>query len=211
MIEFMGALYNEESNLEALIDHVYAYIDKFNFVDDGSTDRTLAILVDFFAHGAEYGIYLDYQTIEHTGLPETVKAKALAMCKPDSWVIMLDADERFAEGVLIQLYDFIQSNPIETHVWFTLEEAIDGIPTRTFQKCRAFRADSVSFSDTVHMDDGFTGSGAFFGWKVYHHKTSEKQIRRETEYLATYQRLLEEGKIDENRLNEMKSFHYFVR
>lgn len=210
MIEFMGALYNEAGQIWDLMHHVAPFVSCMNFVDDGSTDGTLDVLHALDNIGPWI---IRFKTIEHTGLPETVKAKALKMCDPHSWVISLDADERFAPGVLPEIVSFIESDVSHdyTHVWFNLEEFIDGVHTRSFTKCRLFRADSVSFSDTVHRDDSFAGTGVSYGWTVLHSKTSIKQIQREKEYLETYNRLLQEGKIDQDRLEEMKGYHYYIK
>ena len=214
MIEFIGALYNESDELGSLIQHIKPYVDKIHFVNDGSTDDTLHWLRQW-AYILDDGSTcpLDYKTIEHTGLPETVKAKALSMCQPDSWVIMLDADERFAVGTLEQIVKFINSEESKdvTHVWFTLFEYIDGIQTKVFQKCRLFRAYAAHFSERVHEDDLFDGSGANFDWIVIHRKSSSKQVARELEYLETYRKLLDTGAINQDRVNDLVSNHYFVK
>lgn len=210
MIEFIAAVYNEEKTIYDLINHVLPYVNKFNIVDDGSTDGTPEILDNMFIHG---NINFDYKIIEHTGLPETVKAEAVKMCQNDSWIIMLDADERFAPGVLTKIKNFIGSPQSHdfTHIWFDMEEAIDGRPTRHFIKCRVFRKSAVSFSDSVHVSDSFLGNGYHDGWTVLHYKTSAKQYQREKEYLATYDRLVAEGKMTPERREELKGMHYFVR
>lgn len=214
MLEFMAALYNEAAQVGSLIQHVQPYVDRYVFVDDGSVDGTGFIL----GLSLPKFVDCDYELIQHTGLPETVKAKALEHVNPDSWVLMLDADERFGPNVLDAVKTFVGSDTYHeyttkdiTHVWFTLQEYIDGQATRQFQKCRLFRASAANFSTRVHEDDTFTGNGAFFGWNVIHSKTKEKQIIRENEYIETYDRLLKEGKITEDRVKEMKSFHYFIK
>lgn len=205
----MAALYNEDKQVQDLIYHVEDYVDRLVFLDDGSTDYTPFLLGVYAPRDKE----LFYERIDHTGLPETVKSKALTHINPDSWVIMLDADERFAPGILDEIKNFLSSNEggRTTHVWFTLQEYIDGQHTRTFQKCRLFRASAAHFSTSVHEDDTFTGNGAFFGWTVIHNKTREKQIQRETEYIQTYAKLLEEGKITKERIEALKGMHYFVK
>lgn len=214
MLEFMAALYNEAGQVLSLIDHVKPYVDRYVIVDDGSTDGTgfvVGIALPKFVDG-------HYRYIEHTGLPETVKAIALKDVNPDSWVVMLDADERFGPNVFPEIKNFIEADQYHgvevkdiTHVWFTLKESIDGQPTRTFQKCRLFRASAANFSTSVHEDDTFTGQGAFFGWTVLHDKTKEKQIQREREYIQTYQKLLGEGKITADRVKNLIGMHYFVK
>jgi glycosyltransferase involved in cell wall biosynthesis len=211
MLEFMAAVYNEEEALPGLIDYISPYVDWLVFCDDGSTDNTTNILERQVWKGE---ILLEYKTIKHTGLPETVKAEALKMCNRDSWVIMLDADERFDFGVMEQIVEFVKSPMANqyTHVWFTLHEYLDGQYTgRTFLKCRLFRARDAHFSDTVHVSDWFNGEGANFGWVVNHVKTTEKQIRREKEYIETYKKLVSEGKMTEEKMRETIGMHYFVK
>lgn len=217
MIEFIAAVYNEEKTISDLIDHVYSYVWRINIVDDGSTDDTAKILSrhasDYYKENYEEP-YLDFKTIQHTGLPETVKREALRMCDPDSWVIMLDADERFAPGVLEQIIDFVNSpmsNDVD-HVWFTLDEYIDDqYAGRTFVKCRLFKAWAGHFADTIHVADWFDGKGANFGWRVLHKKTREKQEMREKEYIETYKRLVDEGLMRESKMWELRSMHYFIK
>lgn len=208
MIEFMAAVYNEDKQIIGLIEHVVDYVDRLIFVDDGSTDYT-AFLIGVYS----YMKNTFYERIDHTGLPETVKAIALGHVNPEAWVLMLDADERFDQGVLDSIKEFVESEQAKdiTHVWFALHEYIDEQLTKTFQKCRLFRASAANFSTSVHEDDTFAGQGAFFGWTVIHTKSREKQIQRETEYIETYAKLLQEGKITEERVQDLKSMHYFVR
>lgn len=208
MLEFIGATYNEQEQIDNLILHVYNYADKIHFVDDGSTDETVKRINRWTGKIVQAPI-----VIEHTGLPEVVKARALQECDPDSWVMMLDADERYEPTVRDKIREFVTSDAAKniTHVWFTLNEYIDAKFTRSFQKCRLFRASAAHFSTSVHEDDTFAGDGAFFGWTVFHQKSKEKQIRRETEYLETYDKLLKEGKITEDRVRTLKGMHYFVK
>lgn len=220
MMEFIAAVYNEEKQISGLIDHVYPYVWRMNIVDDGSTDDTAGIL---FKHSLDYKQgeeepYLNFKTIPHTGLPETVKQEALKMCDPDSWVLMLDADERFAPGVLEQINDFVSSPMADEidHVWFTLDEYIDDqYAGRTFLKCRLFKAWTGHFATEseggIHVADWFDGKSGNFGWRVIHNKTREKQIMREKEYIETYKRLVDEGLMPESKMWELRQMHYFVK
>ncbi len=219
MIEFIAATYNEEAELDDLINHVLPYVDKIHIMDDVSTDGTVDILQQLWEElNSELGTWEEpfftwHQMLEHTGLPETVKHMALQMCQPDSWVIMLDCDERFPDGTLQDIVAFVNSPKAEavTHVWFELEEYIDGINTRGFLKSRLFKAEAASFSDSIHVSEGFFGQGVNMGWQVIHRKTSDKQVRRELEYIQTYKKLLDSGKISADRYNELMRNHYFVK
>lgn len=210
MLEFIAALYNEEDQIVDLLNHVYPYVDKIHLCDDGSTDDTMDRILSY----KDIKNKIRIKRILHTGLPETVKAKALEYVKDTSWVIMLDADERFAPGVLAQIESFVHSPSSLVVDWVNLrlDEYMDGHLSRVFQKSRLFRKTAVRFSEGVHEDDQFIGQGTTkYDWVVIHNKTSEKQIRREKEYIQTYKKLLAEGKIDEGRYNWLLGLHYFVK
>lgn len=211
MIEFIAAIYNEEKEINGLLSHVFWAVQRLNVVDDGSTDKTVSILEMI----ESLDVRLEWKTIEHTGLPETVKAEALKMVKDGSWVVMLDADERFAEGVLGSIRDFCNSPQAEEYdyVYFRQVELIDGNPVREFQKCKLFKKEAMTFSlDNIHADDVLTGRGLVReDWVVHHRKSTDKQVTREMEYLLTYKKLLDEGKIDEGRYNWLIGLHHYVR
>ncbi len=212
MLTFIAAIYNELDELPGLFGHVYKYVDAIRIVDDGSTDDSAGWLDWMFLNNF-YGIDFLYDTIEHTGLPETVKAKAVSMVTPGSWVLMLDADERFEEGGLEKICEWLAEEPPEnvTHVYFTKDEYIDGVFQRSFQKCHLFRSDAVTFSDLIHVDDAYVGDPVNIGVKVIHRKSSHKQRTREQEYLLTYKKLLDEGKIDQGKFDWLRNLHYFEK
>lgn len=209
MIEFAGALYNEEAQLEDLVKYINPHVNRINFVNDESTDSTLKLLIDL------KGKYnkICFKSVPHVGLSEVVRAQAVQMCGLDSWVIMLDADERFTEESLVEIKKFVLSKESEniTHVWSTMIEKIDGISTRSFIKCRFFRARAAQFVNAMHRDDSYAGQGANYNWIITHNKTSDKQKVREAEYLSTYYQLLNDGKIDKKRFQEMVDLHYFIK
>lgn len=215
MLNFLVATYNESDEIESLLNSVSYYVDTIIVSDDGSTDNTTD-LVNGWSLNNDFDVTVIYN--DHTGLPEVVKAKGVDFIRyliyPNDWVLMLDADERIDEATLKEIEMWLKSPESEniTHVWFGLDEYIDGKgPLRSFLKCRLFRANAIRFSNSVHEDDQFDGQGANNNWKVIHRKTSAKQIMREREYLQTYQRLLEEGKVTQEWVDRCKSFHYFVR
>lgn len=208
-ISFIAAVYNEENEIIDLLYHVNRYVDWVYIVDDGSTDTTPQLL-----QGYKEAIKdLDYKIIPHTGLPETVKNEALQMVPDGSWVIMLDADERFITP-LPEIIAWIESPASKEvdYVYCEQHEIIDDEHVRSFQKCKVFRKESITFArDNIHADDQFDGIGDFFGWKVAHRKSSYKQIQREQEYLQTYKRLLDEGKIDQGRYEWLVNLHHYVK
>lgn len=214
MLYFIAAIYNEQDEIDTLLTHVFDYVDGYRIVDDGSTDSTVAYL-----EGAFYSPWTDpypdfqYKTIPHTGLPETVKQMAVDWVPDGAWVLMLDADERLRPETLIEIKKFT-SNPTDLdYVYFQQLEIIDGQHVRTFQKCKLFRKEAVSFPlDNIHADDQFTGNGEYKpDWVVFHRKTSDKQRLREKEYLGTYRKLLDDGKIDKGRYEWLIGLHHYER
>lgn len=211
MIEFIAAVYNESEEIDDLLNHISPLVDRINIVDDGSTDDTWDKIV---AH-TEKDSRVFGMRIEHTGLPETVKNEALSLCRNNSWVVMLDADERFTDDTLYEIERFLhdeEENKKWDYVYFNQLEVIDQQHVRTFQKCKLFRKEAITFPlDNIHADDQFEGRGTYFGWEVIHRKSTNKQIKRETEYLATYKKLLAEGKIDEGRYQWLTGLHHYVK
>ena len=208
MIEFISAVYNEEAELHNLINHVTPWVDRINIVDDGSTDETAAILDLNFLHS---GLDFHYKTIEHTGLCEVARIKALEMCKDDSWIIMLDADERFADRALEQIVDFCKSPTLATHIYFSQKEYIDGRQVADFAKVKVFKKSAAHLPEIIHHDPQFDGKAVNLGLTVLHRKTSSKQINREQEYKETYQKLLNEGKVTEDDVKWFLNMHHYVR
>lgn len=215
MLYFIAAVYNEEEEIGDLLGHV-SQIDPhgYRIVDDGSTDKTAEYLqgcVDFWLEGKDF----DYEVIEHIGLPETVKSIAKDMVPDGSWILMLDADERLSDDAQAGIEAFFAEGESQgyDYVYFDQYEIIDGNHVRSFQKCKLFRKENVQFPlNNIHADDQFTGRGVHKpGWVVFHRKSTYKQINRETEYLDTYKKLLEDGHIDEGRYEWLKNLHHYVR
>jgi len=201
------ATFNEEAEILDLLNSVSQVADFFVVSDDGSTDKTVELAENWGASVLKF---------EHTGLPETIKARGVDfiknMFKTDTWILMLDADERIDQATQDKIVTFIRRDAENiSHVWFNLVEFIDGVQTRAFLKCRLFRAGAARFSESVHEDDLFEGQGASFGWVVIHRKTKEKQVLREKEYIQTYAKLLNEGKVTQEWVDRCVGFHYFVK
>jgi len=211
MIEFIAALYNEEKEVSDLIDHVYNWVDRINLVDDSSYDTTATWVREYVDTDEK----INFRIIDHSGLPEYVKDQALQMCRDGSWVIMLDADERFEAGVLADIVKFVRSEESKgiDHVFFKQIEIIDGKVVRMFQKSKLFKKEAITFpTEDIHAEDTFAGQGLYKeDWVVLHRKTTTKQVEREIEYLATYKRLLADGKIDEGRYKWLVNLHHYVR
>ncbi len=213
MLSFIAAVYNEEDEIRSLISHVSPYVDRIFIADDESTDSTIPILTELQHSLAWPRISVIREP--HTGLPETVKNKALGLVADGSWVLMLDADERLADGVLDKIKDWLTTEHalFYTHVYFNQLEIIDGRIARVFQKSKLFKKEAIKFPlDNIHADDQFEGHGAYYeDWVVLHRKSSDKQRKREAEYLNTYKKLLDEGKIDQGRYEWLRGLHHYVR
>jgi glycosyltransferase involved in cell wall biosynthesis len=210
MLTFICAVYNEANEVVDLVNHVYDYVDKLIFCDDGSDDDT-PLLVENLEWQTKNKVTL--LRINHTGLPETVKNRALELAD-DGWILMLDADERFASGVLDKIQAWLNSDESSgmSYVYFNQFEIIDGAHVRTFQKSKLYKKSAITFSTTIHEDDRFTGEGIFKeDWVVLHRKTRSKQINREKEYLETYKKLLANGKIDQDRYNWLVGLHHYIK
>lgn len=210
LLWFIAATYNEEAEIDNLIEHVRPIVNGYSICDDGSTDKTVPFLQEWYARMLNF----HYMSIEHTGLPETVKHEAKERVPDGAWILMLDADERLSVNAQYEITRFFVNGDYLDwdYVYFNQEEIIDGTVVRNFQKCKLFRKEAVQFPlDNIHADDQFEGRGTYFGWTVFHRKTTTKQILRETEYLRTYKRLLDEGKIDEGRYNWLVGLHHYVK
>src|SRR6185295_3113379 len=156
---------------------------------------------------------ISFVQMKHTGLPETVKNEALKHVPDISWVLMLDADERLTEGTFELIHTWLAENDDKyDYVYFNQIEVIDGTPVREFQKCKLFKKNAVQFPlNNIHADDQFTGRGISMYWTVIHRKSTYKQIKRESEYLETYKKLLDSGLIDEGRYKWLIGLHHFIK
>jgi glycosyltransferase involved in cell wall biosynthesis len=208
---FIAATYNEENELNDLLYHVKPLVNGYVIADDWSTDGTRKIIEDWFSRELDF----HYIVLPHTGLPETVKHEAKELVPDGAWIIMLDADERFSEYTKRQIFDFFRKGDYRDvdYVYFNQVELLDGQAVRNFQKAKLFKKEAIKFPlNNIHADDQFEGRGIYKeDWTVLHRKTTTKQITREQEYLKTYKRLLDEGKIDEGRYNWLRGLHHFVR
>lgn len=217
VLTFLAALYNEDQELPDLLSSVSPWVDGFAIVDDGSTDKTPQLLERICEDERELPEkyrHFKYKRIKHTGLPETAKNEALSLVPDGSWVLMLDADERIDHMTMSAISQWIEEESDGTdYVYLRQFEEIDGVIVREFQKCKLFRKESVRFPlNNIHADDQFVGNGTYHpNWIVSHRKSSTKQIVRETEYLATYKRLLDEGKIDSGRYSWLVGLHHYVK
>lgn len=209
MLYFIAAVYNEEQEVTNLIQSISDLVDNYIFVDDGSTDQTWEIITRL---SAEYPVIA--WKYPHTGLPETVKNTAKELVPDGSWILMLDADERLTDEAKAGIKEFFATGEDANwdYVYFDQLEIIDGQHVRSFNKCKLFRKEVVTFPlNNIHADDQFTGRGTSRNWTVLHRKSSGKQVIREVEYLKTYEKLLEDGHIDKGRYEWLRGLHHYVK
>jgi glycosyltransferase involved in cell wall biosynthesis len=203
------AMYNESENIVRQLDMLAPFVDGFVIVDDDSTDYSVDVASVWLDTQCGYYPHV-CESIPHTGLPETVKKKALEFISDGDWVIMLDFDEKISAQELQKIREWIDTNPTQSHMYFSLKEFIDGRPAREFVKCRLYKKEAVNFSPRIHEDESFSGEAINIGLTVIHSKTTSKQVGREKEYIETYKKLLSEGKITEDRYRTMVGYHYFI-
>ena len=219
MLWFIAAIYNEMNELPDFIHHVEPLLtspqDGISIADDYSTDGSaewLLSLVD--REDRMYDVRLSFSH-ENTGLPETVKHMAKERVPDGAWILMLDADERLHPDTIESIKKFLEDGESNEwdYVYFQQLEIIDGRHVRTFQKCKLFRKEAISFPlNNIHADDQFDGRGTYKPeWVVFHRKTSDKQKLREGEYVQTYKRLLKEGHIDQGRYEWLIGLHHYRR
>lgn len=208
MIEFISSVYNEENEISDLIEHVEPWVDKIHIVDDGSEDSTPDILYNWMFVSNKVNFY----PITHTGLCEIGRIRALSHVADDSWVVMLDADERFDFRVLENTTEYLLGVPKEiTHIYYSQHEFIDNQKVAEFAKVKVFRKSAAHLPEVIHRDPQFDGEAINLGGVVIHRKSKQKQVMREMQYLDTYEKLYDEGKVTRDDVNWFKGMHHFIK
>lgn len=204
-LAFLTAVYNEEAEIYDLLRSVRPYVDTTIVSDDGSTDRTIQVavmskLTDVLVLGP------------HLASCEEVRIRGFSRVAED-WVLILDADERITPEDLQKMRDSLEDldNRGITHVYFSQEEFIDDQRMRSFAKIKLARREHLNLPIGLHDDVSATGKGDDLGLRVYHRKTKQKQIMRETEYLSAYRRKIAEGKMTPERAAQVSNWHYYVK
>jgi glycosyltransferase involved in cell wall biosynthesis len=94
------AVYNEETNLDACLESVAAWVDEIVVVDGGSTDNTALIAKKYTSHI----IQADNPAIFHIN-----KQKAMDACR-GQWILQLDADEVITEALKNEILEIVNAN-----------------------------------------------------------------------------------------------------
>lgn len=200
---FLTAVYNEEREITDLLQSVRPYVDEIIVSDDGSRDNTVA-------YAAKYADVIVLSAPTHSC--EETRIRGLNRVLAD-WVLILDADERVYPSHLAAIKPSLEyfEGLNKTHVYFHQFETIDGKQTRTFEKIKLARRDSLILPEVIHGDISVRGDPINMGWTVAHRKTSEKQKMREIEYLHAYEEKIAQGKMTREWADKVSQWHYYER
>lgn len=204
-LAFLMAVYNETDEIIDSIRAVRPYVDTIVISDDGSTDYTVPValatkMVDVLVLNP------------HRASCEETRLSGLQRVSED-WVLILDADERIDSAGLQKIRESIEQLDREgiTHVYFGQDEYIDGIQTRSFAKIKLARTDKLHLPERIHGEISVEGESTNLGVRVFHRKTRQKQIMRETEYIRAYKKKIQEGKMTESDAQWAINMHYFIK
>lgn len=204
-LAFLTAVYNERDEIRDLLQSVRPYVDTVVVSDDGSTDDT----VDW---AASCGMVDVLVMGPHLASCEETRIRGFKRII-ETWVLILDADERISSEGMQKIKDFICSEESNnfTHVYFSQNEIIDGALMRSFAKIKLARTAYVNLPVGIHDDISCPGASTDIGVEVIHRKSWTKQIQRETEYIDAYQRKIAEGKMTPERAAQVSEWHYVVK
>lgn len=200
---FLTAVYNEEREITDLLQSVRPYVDEVIVSDDGSRDNTVA-------YASRFADVIVLSAPTHSC--EETRIRGFKRVLTD-WLLWLDADERIPEHQLAAIRGFLPhfENDNKTHVYFSQFEYIDGQQTRSFEKVKLARRDSLTFPEVIHADISVSGDPINVGWTVTHRKSSEKQKMRELEYLDAYEEKIAQGKMTREWVDKVRQYHYYYR
>lgn len=200
---FLTAVYNEEREITDLLRSVRPFVDEIVVSDDGSADNTVA-------YAAKFADVIVLSKATHSC--EETRIRGFQRLISD-WVLILDADERIPTEHLAAIKPALEEldNLNKSHVYFYQFEVIDGRQTRTFEKVKLARRDSLHLPEIIHADISVDGDPANLGWSVMHRKSSDKQKMRELEYLQAYEQKVAEGKMTREWADKVTQYHYYHR
>ncbi|EEF58248.1 glycosyltransferase family 2 protein [Pedosphaera parvula] len=185
---------NEEANLPGCLESL-RWADEVVVVDMHSIDRTAEIATAFGCRVFQH---------ERTGYVEPARNFAIAQAK-NSWVLVVDADERVSPGLATWIKDHLGS----------ISAVAFRIPRRNFysdrwitccgwfpdEQLRLFQRDYVRYSDRIHRAPTVEGSvitlplhgEAFFAH--YGFNTLEARVEKDNKYSSiTAQSMFQEGR-----------------
>lgn len=171
-IQFTGVVvtYNEEKHLEACLTHL-AFCNELIVIDLGSTDRCVQIAQQHKARVIQH---------ERVLVVEYLHQKALDMAQND-WVILVDPDEVFSDGIAEELRAMIACEPTLAAIEIKDQYCFLGKPLYTTRwayeqlKMFVYHRKRVKLNTDVHRN-----KHVLPGYIV---KTLEK---KETDYFVTH-------------------------
>lgn len=148
-IQFTGVVvtYNEEKHLAECLSHL-SFCNELIVIDLGSTDRCVQIAQQYNAKVVLH---------ERVLIVEFLHQKAMEMAKYD-WIILVDPDEIFPEGIETELRSIIASEPNLAAIEIKDQYYFLGKPLRTTRwayeqmKMFVFQRNRVELNTDVHRN-----------------------------------------------------------
>lgn len=190
MLSVCILIYNEEKNLQDVIDNVKNGVDEIVIIDGFSTDQTQTIAqqnnVSFF----QRSLNNDYGAQRNFGIEKS---------KGD-WIFMLDADERCSEGLIKILKDIVKTDAYDgfTILW---KNYCDNNLVEVPRKLCLFKRHGF-YKDALHEKvHGLKNVGNIKDEDAFltHYKSRADQLQRLTKYKAIIQKNLEEATKNNNQ------------
>lgn len=97
MITFGSILYNEENMVKGLLNNIQSYCDELKVIDQDSTDRTVALFVEYLNKHPE--IHISITCVPNKKYADPDRTLLLSLPKKHDWIFMIDADERLPEDI----------------------------------------------------------------------------------------------------------------
>ncbi len=188
--------YNEEKNLQDVIDNVKNGVDEIVIIDGFSTDQTQIIAqqnnVSFF----QRSLNNDYGAQRNFGIE---KSKG-------NWIFMLDADERCSEGLIKILKDVVKTDIYDgfTILW---KNYCDNNLVEVPRKLCLFKRHG-HYVDAIHEkvhELKNVGNIKDEDTFLTHYKSRNDQLQRLTKYKTIIQKNLEEA----SKANNQEKLAYY--
>ena len=186
---------NEEACLERCLTSARSNVNEIIVVDTGSTDRTVEIATAFGAQVYHHPWESDFS--KH-------RNQSLSYATGD-WILILDADEEFHAGDLVQLKTVIREGDADYYFCCLQDIRNDGTVHGTFNQIRLFRNHrGMHYTQKVHNQFQPQGTGAFTTIKIRHYGYDLPPDKMEVKHLRTTTLLLE---MLENNPDDLYSRH----
>lgn len=212
--EIIAALcvYNEELNIDGCLNHIEPYIDKIVILDDGSTDNTAKIAKKHPKVAKIITVQNKTSWQERKNRTTILNEAYRSSKKQNSWVLCLDADERFELPFLRNLRKIAtEYHDRPAIIWVHFRELWDDIYHFRIDNVWGDKKKDVFFPLSRHMTFNYThehhipwhyqeldGKDILTDYNLYHLKMVKAKDRQKRADLY--------NKLDPNR--EMQSIGY---